>query len=344
MPHKQMTSLLVGLTTLAMLGCPTEAGPDTVEAMDVTRSAFVDDPKTAFRESVPIGPMRALQITRPARSAIEVIVRARAMAVVITQDTTFPVGNSIDPQMLSYWEEAARGQPHRPGTVNVYLNGHNLSATYLPATDTISVLSKDIVDRSPLQLIPGEKAVGIGVAGAQAVAEGCVDELAARGAIPARIYSRTPIQAGERVTAVGEKAWVEQYDFVYAPRPGGVALRSMDIRVGVSAQSGRCRSLTISMVDFQEADTVVLVVSEEQAKAFVESTITKDPLISSVAVEGYIGYLLGPDESSGLVEPRYIASYSTTTKVDGHPLVSRKKTVAISLTSTPSHLEPIYDW
>jgi hypothetical protein len=344
MLDKRMTFLVVGLTTAATLGCQTDTGTDAVEGIEVPRSAFVDDPETAFRDSVPMGPMRALKITRTTRSAIEVIVRARAMAVVITQDTAFPVGDSIDPQMLSYWEQAARGQPHRPGTVNVYLNGHNLSATYLPATDTISVLSKDIIDRSPLHLIPGEKAVGIGVAGAQAIAEGCVDELAARGAIPARIYSRIPMQAGERVTAIGDNAWVEQYDFVFAPKPGGVPLRSMDIRVGVSAQTGRCRSITISMVDFQAADTVVLVTSEEKAKAFVESTITKDPLISSVSVEGYIGYLLGPDESSSLVEPRYIASYVTTSKSDGHPLVSRKKTVAVSLTSSPSHLEPIYDW
>jgi hypothetical protein len=344
MQDERIAFFVVGLAAMAIIGCQTEADTDVAEALDVTRSAFVDDPKTAFHESAPIGPVRALNVTRPTRSATEVIARARAMAVVITQDAAFPSGDLIDPQMLSYWEGAARGQPHRPGTINVYLGGHNLSATYLPATDTISVLSKDIVDRSPLQLTPAEKAIGIGVAVAQAVAEGCVDELAAHAAIPARIYSRIPIQTGERVTAIGENAWVEQYDFVFAPKPGGVPLRSMDIRVGVAAQSGRCRSLTISMVDFQEADTVMLVTSEQKAKAFVESTIIQDSRISSVSVEGYIGYLLGPDESSSLVEPRYIASYVTTSAVDGHPLVSRKKTVAVSLTSVPSQLEPIYDW
>ncbi len=121
-------------------------------------------------------------------------------------------------------------------------------------------------------------------------------------------------------------------------------LRSMDIRVGVSAQSGRCRSLTVSMVEFREADTVRLVVSERQAKAFVEKTVASETLVSSVVVEGYIGYLLGPNESSGLIEPRYIASYVTTSMVDEHPLVSREKTAAVTLTSIPPQLEPIYDW
>ena len=331
------TAIFLVFTTLGTFGCQAESGPDAADDVDAPVSAFIDDQPALEKK-------RALEITRPNRSAIEVIMRARAMAIVITQDTDFPVGDSVDPLTLSYWEEAARGQPHRPGTINVYLNGHNLSATYLPATDTISVLSKDIVDRSPPNLIAGEKSVGIGVDEAQAVAEGCVDELAARGAIPSRVYSRSPVQAGERVTTIGERSWVEQYDFVFAPRPAGVPLRSMDIRVGVSAQSGRCRSLTISMVRFRETDTVQLVVSVQEARAFVESTIANDPLVSSVSVEGYIGYLLGPNESNGVIEPRYIASYVTTSMVDGHPLVSREKTAAVTLTSFPPRLEPLYDW
>lgn len=61
-------------------------------------------------------------------------------------------------------------------------------------------------------------------------------------------------------------------------------------------------------------------------------------------VEGYIGYLLAPDISSAVVEPRYIASYVTISEVDGQPLVSRKKTVAVHLTSVSPSLEAIYDW
>lgn len=182
-------------------------------------------------------------------TAADVIARARAMAVVITKDQSLPDGASIAPSKLQDWENAARGQPDRPGTVNLYLNDQHLSATYRPITDTLSVVSKTIKDRAPAGLIPGEKHVGVGVGAAQKIAEACVDELATLGVIPSRPYSRTPAQSAERVTTIGGNAWVEQYDFVFSPMPGGIPLRSMDIRVGVTAQSGRCRSLAVSLVD-----------------------------------------------------------------------------------------------
>lgn len=348
--HETLLPLACALVLLA--GCrgqtlddaSSDSASDPGSSTEVPRSAFVDDPPSAFRDSEPIGPTRALQITRPTRTAVQLIDRARAMAVVITRDESLPTGEAIDPSSLSHWEEAARSQPDRPGTINMYLEGHNLSATYLPATDTISVLSKDIIDRSPANFTPGDKAVGVGVEAAQSIAEACVDELAIRDAIPSRVYAREPIQAGERVTRIGDQVWVEQYDFVFAPKPGGMPLRSMDLRVGVAAQSGRCRSLTISMVEFEEADEVVAVTSADQARAFVEASVAADPLVESVSVEGYVGYLLEPSRSSARVEPRYIASYVTTAIVDDQSLVSREKTAAVSLTTQPQSLEPIYDW
>jgi hypothetical protein len=336
----------LALHVLLVAGCQSDTNDPANNNLTSAefRSAFGEDEPGAFRDSIPIGPTYSLEMTRTNPSAADVIARARAMAVVITKDQSLPGGASIDPSELQYWEDAARGQPDRPGTVNVYLNNHHLSATYLPITDTLSVLSKDIKDRAPAGLIPGEKHVGVGGDAARATAEACVDELATLGVIPSRAYSRIPVQSAERVTTIGGNAWVEQYDFVFSPMPGGIPLRSMDVRVGVAAQSGRCRTLVVSLVQFEEHAAVIVATSAEAAKAAVISQILQDPVVNDVTVEGYIGYLLEPEVASAIVEPRYIAQYVTSTLVDGRPMLARRKTASVTLTSSVPSVQQMYDW
>ena len=310
----------------------------------VPKSAFVQDEPRAHADTEPIGSVRALKLSRPVRTGAEVIARARALAVVITGADELLTGEGRWPESASGWEDAVWTNPDSPSTVNMSLDGHNLSVTYLPATDTLSMLSKDVVDRAPPDLVPGEKHVGVGEDQARVIARACADALASEGAIPALTYSREPIQGGERVTAIADKAYVSQYDFVFVPKPDGIPLRSMDLRIGVAAQSGRCRIITVSLVEFEDADVVKLVASAQAAREFVRAEVERDPRVGSATVGGYIGYLLEPELTTARVEPRYIASYVTTTEVDGHPLVSRETTVAVSLTDEPRTLEPMYDW
>lgn len=347
-PSDEMKQRELPIIMLATLLSATACNEHTqeLEMQQATqRSVLSPDEGLAFRDDEPIGPALTISLWRKQPSALQVVERARMIAIALTGDTTLPRVATFAPPLAVHWEALALANPERPATVNLSLNGHSYSASYRPSSDALLVLSKDTVGRPPAEMSPHELDGGVGREVALTAAKRCMDELAHLGAIPEHAFSPDPVAEWRRRTAIAPHDWIDQYNFTFAPKVRGIPVRDMDVQIGIEARSGRCRLIQIVTAEYSVVDTITLTVPASAAKAAVESELLNDPKVSAVHVSGYVGYLHNPAPGAPPVTlaPRYIFDYSIVSSWASGEAVSRTKTAAIDLTVPGAQLVEIYD-
>ncbi|GEM_PF-3747748 len=297
-------------------------------------SAFSDGSPTAFLESVPIGPTRALRLTRPAFTATEVAQLTRSMGEVVT-------GESLLPAQVETLEAAAVEARAR-GTLE--FGSEVVEFRYRPRQPSILVGTVERV--KPRFTEPGVYE-GVGRGAALEAAQVCADALAAREVIAARSYLREPVlerapggrlpahtKAIENIENIESIKFVDHYHFVFGRVPDevGILLGDAMLTIDVDARTGDCFRIEASFVDYVPAREVELIVSVAAARAAVEAIEAETGGARAVAGDGWILYSLDPGVAQAVVEPRYVDTYSVFSESG---MATRSVGFAVTLSVAP---------
>lgn len=324
-------TLPISMFLMFAIGC----GGSTLsgDAKDETlRSAFNDERPTVIHDSVPVGETRALALTRPSLTAVQIAETARAMSQVIV-DEPIPLISSIPTDEFEAFEAAAATVE---GVVWLTIDSgdQTLGFSYFPQYPSITV--EEIERAKPTFTAPGVYP-GVGRDAALEAAKHCGDELAEYGVVETQSYLRDPIlerAPGGRwptLDGAGHIEVTDHYHFVFGQAPTGILLGNSEMTIDVDAHSGECFRVEVAFIDVSFVDPVELVVSVDEAKAAVEGQLVATGGSRTVE-DGRVLYWLELGTFSGVVEPRYVGTYSILTD---NGLATHGQGFAVSLSQQP---------
>jgi hypothetical protein len=214
-------------------------------------------------------------------------------------------------------------------------------ARYQPEVDELRLIHEDWDAQT-------EPESDIGVDGAREMAELYLSLLGERQVVDPRLFADAVMQLGFKVVGEGPTAErkadpgrVVEYRITLRPRLDGIELINAGARLGILA-SGQLASLRVGGVtpggewqggrlipDVAGAEREVRVGVDELRKRFAAEA-ARDARID-IAWER-VAYVMPDEVKEAVVEPMWVVSYAAQTIVDGVPVVSRRKTLAYSLT------------
>jgi hypothetical protein len=199
--------------------------------------------------------------------------------------------------------------------------------------DEIRVINPELAD-TPVKNAIGEKE-------AIAISAKHIEQMARAGLLNGLNYDTRNSQVGRLVIGEGsldgkEKSeQVTEYRITVRPDINGIELANAGVRIGVHV-SGKLSSIRVGGVSANMKTTkrIVRKVQEEEAEKKFAKLI---PAGARPAIAwSRIMYAMPDGVRKALIEPQLIYSYSLQSKSDGVQLVSRRKTVGISLTDPNS--------
>lgn len=305
--------------SLATMGC---------EPRDDDNSAELREEQPGVPRSANWGEYRA---TRHQRSAAEVLTRARLIATIVLQDDQLPSVSWLPQAEIYAWELSARNDPYREGALRFRLGERDVLARYRPATDrlTISAMDTRVRPTPSTYLDPG-----IGESAALSAARGCLSDLETLAVIGQGEFSRTPTVSSNHPVHFEDEAWVEQYSYMFNPNLDGLSLRSAEVVITVNAWTSDCQRITVGgQVQLTRTGDARVTLNEEAiASDRVEKHILDaTPGASRVHVTGDFGYYLPVEQASGVMPPRYLATYAVESGTPDMPTLSRKSLTGLSV-------------
>ncbi len=327
-----MKVTVMNATNIALVTLVAAGGCQTIESSDKTlRTGFIDLEPTAFRDSVPIGPMQSLTLSRPTFTGTQIAELAHAMSDVVVDEPLAPV-SSIPPEQLAAFEAAAATVEGRVW-LTIEAGGETIEFDYRPERPSILV---GIINRPKAHFDEPGVYPGIGRNAALDAAHLCGDQLAESSVIEPRSYLSEPIleraPSTRYPTADGSTIEItDHYHFVFGQAPHGILLGNSELTIDVDAHSGECFRVEVAFIDSAPGAPVDLIVSVDDAKA----AVTKDPPAtggSKIIDDGRVVYWLEPGSSSAVVEPRYVSAY---TILSDSGMTSRGIPFAVTLSQDP---------
>lgn len=218
----------------------------------------------------------------------------------------------------------------------VRLEGLPLLLKYEAEHDEIRLLHEELD-------VVAEPATAIDPDAVREVAEKILAQLGERGVIDPRLYERASLQLGYRMAGEGptdqeaRPPQVVGYRLTFRPRLSGFEMVNAGVRLGLLT-SGRLASLRLGGVEppaeWQEGTAsgrlreVRVGTGELMERFYRQVPQGAKPQVAWSRVM----YVMPEGERQALVAPMLLVSYSERWDLDGQPLVSRRKTLAYSLT------------
>lgn len=261
------------------------------------------------------------RIKRPVRTATEVLDRAQSIAEIVLQDEELPRYSTwVDSSLISGAESDAKALPHVMGSLKIDHDPFAVTASYIPATDTLRIFAIDqsepFIPEDVVPSINGEIDEGMGRNAARRVALGCLRALETKGVILPAKFDRTPHEEG-RQREGGDVHFIRSYDFSFGPKLDGLRLRDSEVRIEVDARTGRCSDIAVSdVIVIERIKTARLRITEADAPARFEEKVLEElateTSTASVAMQdSYVGYVIPAGQIGKVVaKPSFVGSFS----------------------------------
>lgn len=188
-----------------------------------------------------------------------------------------------------------------------------------------------------------EAATSVDVDGVREVAEKVLAQLGESGVIDPRLYERAALQLGYRLTGDGpldqepKPGRIVGYRLTFRPRLSGFEMVNAGVRMGILT-SGRLVSLRLGGVEPTEGwQQGAASGRREEVRVSTQDLMERFYRQVPEGAEAQVAwsrvmYVMPEGESRAVVAPRLLVSYSERRMLDDQPVVSRRKTLAYSLT------------
>ncbi|MEM9461906.1 MAG: hypothetical protein AAGF11_47545 [Myxococcota bacterium] len=145
-----------------------------------------------------------------------------------------------------------------------------------------------------------------------------------------------------------QERWVDEILLEANAEVDGIAVLDAGLRIGITP-AGEISSLRVTSIDVEQLDNVTIQASPDRLRdSFIGSFSDSESVYESIIVTRRRPvYILDPGAMSGVVEPRYLVAYSTTTKADQVLTASRSSMLLLGMTEPRPTIElrlPEYSW
>jgi len=223
----------------------------------------------------------------------------------------------------------------------VRIDGTPVLARYQAEYDEIRLIHEELDVVSDVGQDLGEDRV-------RQVAESYLKRLGESGAIDPRLYAEAAMQLGYKMVGEGsveeavQPGRIVEYRITYRPRLKGIEMANAGLRLGIltSGQLASLRVGGVTPVGKWEEGVLQSTAPDSVRTIRVSTKELMDRFYKGAAEEhsearvawSRVMYVMPEGESQAIVEPMLIISHSRTGQIEGHTVVSRRKTLGYSLT------------
>ncbi len=258
-------------------------------------------------------------------------------------------GSMNNARKLTYLLQMVHGKEIEKGKIDRLLAEAGKTNHWTsPIKNEPGILIKIIPDYNEIRvtnvtLADDPKGKNIGEKEAVAIAMGHMKKLAQVKLLNGLKYDTRQFNVGQHIIGEGsmdgktKREFITEYRVTFRPNINGIELANAGVRLAIH-RTGKLSGIRIGGVssNMKASRNLTRTVSKEAARKKFEQSIP-DGFKPSIAWEKVM-YVIPDGSRKAMIEPLHVYSYSLTSISDGVKVVSRRKTIGISLTDNSKKL------